>query len=394
MSKQATSAKPLIGIAHPRLYRGGSECALMWAIDALVEKYRVHLLTTSDANFNSLNALYGTSIPADAVTVVRTPIPGFLARTNKAAALRGHWHQRFCRKVADHYDVLFSAYNLCDFGRPAIQRMADFSWAPDVRAAVDPEMTGSRGFHQTNFLNRLYLGVCRMVSPASGRNLFADDVLIANSEWTASVLKEKFDARNVRVLYPPVSGNFPEVPWNERSADFICLGRLSREKRVETVITILERVRNMGHAVQLHIVGEADGSAYARHIASLAESRADWIRMHGERGDEEKRRLLASCRHGIHACPFEGFGIAVAEMVLAGCVPFVPATGGAAEIVGHNPALCWSQPDEAARIIDEWLRADARQAAVREALRRVTGHFSVQTYQAGIRDLVREVSGS
>ena len=384
MNKQATSDKPLIGIAHPRLYRGGSECALMWATDALVKEYRVHLITTGDPDLQSLNALYGTSVPANAVTVIRVPLPRLLACTHKAAALRGHWHQRYCRRIADRYDVLFSAYNLCDFGRPAIQRIADFSWAPDVRAAADPASTGSRGFHQTNFLNRLYLGACRMVSPPSGRNLFTNDLLIANSQWTASILKENYGVRNVRVIYPPVPGDFPDVPWEERAPDFVCLGRLSREKRIETIIDILKRVRAMGHTPKLHIIGGTDGSSYARGVMETAQTEGDWIVWHGEQQGEEKRRLLAKCRYGIHACPFEGFGIAVAEMVRAGCVPFVPATGGAAEIVGHDAALCWRSPDEAAGTIDGMLRAESAQTAACHALRQQATLFSTASYQVAI----------
>lgn len=383
------SDKPLIGIAHPRLYRGGSEGALMWAVDALVEEYRVHLITTGEPDLPSLNRLYGTTIPEDAVTVVPVPLPRFLMRTDKASALRGHWHQRFCRRIADRYDVLFSAYNLCDFGRPAIQRIADFSWAPDVRAAVDPDATGSRGFHQTNFLNRLYLGMCRMVSAPSGRNLFTDDLLIANSHWTASVLKEKYGARQVRIVYPPVPGDFPDIPWEQRTPDFVCLGRLSREKRIETVIEILRRVRVMGHHLKLHIVGGSDGSLYARHVEETARAEGDWIQWHGELQGDGKRQLLAQCRYGIHACPFEGFGIAVAEMVRAGCIPFVPATGGAAEIVGHNEALCWRSPDEAAAKIDRLRRTESEQAGLGRALRKQAALFPVSSYRDALRDMVR-----
>ncbi len=388
MTKERTSNQALIGIAHPRLYRGGSECALMWTIEALLDTHRIHLITTGDVNLDALNRLYGTSVPTDAVTILRAPLPAFLARANTAAALRGHWHQRFCRRIADRYDVLFSAYNPCDFGRSAIQRIADFSWAPDVRASVDPEATGSRGFHQTNFLNRLYLGLCKTVSPPSGRDLFADDLLVANSEWTASVLKERYGARNVRVIYPPVPGDFPDVPWEERAPDFVCLGRLSREKRIETIIDILKRVRALGHTSRLHVIGGSDGSSYARSVEEMARKEGDWIQWHGELQGHAKRQLLAQCRYGLHACPFEGFGIAVAEMVRAGCIPFVPATGGAGEIVGHDDALCWQSSDEAAAKIDQMLRTEPKRADTRRALKKQGALFSTLSYQEGIRTIV------
>jgi len=44
----------------------------------------------------------------------------------------------------------------------------------------------------------------------------------------------------------------------------------------------------------------------------------------------------ASSRYGIHGAEGEGFGIAIAEMVKAGCVTFAPAVGGPAEILDHE----------------------------------------------------------
>ena len=389
------SAQPRIALAHPKLSRGGSEGALMWAADALWREYRVTIITTGEADLDALNAYYGTAAPPDRVHVDRAPMPAVLARSSRAAALRGFRHQRHCQKTAARYDVLFSAYNICDFGRPAIQRVADFSWDPDVRVHTDPAGTGSRhGFHERNVLNRLYLGVCRMISPPSGRDLFAEDLFIANSRWTASVLKEKYRAAHVRMIYPPVYGGYPDVPWTERVPDFVCLGRISREKRIDTMIDILARVRQKGHSIQFHIIGEADGSSYAREIEALARKHADWVHLSGEQHGENKRRLLTSNRYALHACPFEGFGIAVAEMARAGCLPFVPATGGVPEIVDHETNLCWTTPDEAAHKIDTVLKSEPLQETLRRRVRQTAQRFHTHAYQQAIRDAVTEMQES
>ena len=67
--------------------------------------------------------------------------------------------------------------------------------------------------------------------------------------------------------------------------------------------------------------------------------------------------FLAVVGHGdgIHARPGEAFGIAIAEMIVAGCLPFVPAEGGPSEIVDHNPALVYDTVDEAVEKIDSML---------------------------------------
>jgi hypothetical protein len=39
-------------------------------------------------------------------------------------------------------------------------------------------------------------------------------------------------------------------------------------------------------------------------------------------------------------------------MIVAGCLPFVPAEGGPSEIVDHHPALIYDTPAEAVDKID------------------------------------------
>ncbi len=85
---------------------------------------------------------------------------------------------------------------------------------------------------------------------------------------------------------------------------------------------------------------------YARSIADLAASQGGWIATPGFLHLEEKRRVLSTHTFAIHACRIEAFGIAVAEMAAMGCIPFVPASGGAGEIIPF-PELRFSTDDEA-----------------------------------------------
>ena len=56
-------------------------------------------------------------------------------------------------------------------------------------------------------------------------------------------------------------------------------------------------------------------------------------------------RALASADLLLHGCPFETFGLGVAEAVAAGCPVVVPDEGGAAELAGGASAVTYRARD-------------------------------------------------
>ena len=83
--------------------------------------------------------------------------------------------------------------------------------------------------------------------------------------------------------------------------------------------------------------------------------------LEGPRAGKEKEKLLTGHRFAVHGRREEAFGIAVAEIVKAGCVTFVPDEGGPPEIVG-DAALCYADTADAVQKIDAVLRSDTEQA--------------------------------
>jgi glycosyltransferase involved in cell wall biosynthesis len=188
------------------------------------------------------------------------------------------------------------------------------------------------------------------------------------------------------LLYPPVIGEFPEVPFEERETGFVCLGRMVPEKRVEVAIEIVNRVRCSGHPeVHLHLVGAIDHSAYGRGLRRLCARYNDWVFSEGTLIGESKKRLLAGHRYGIHAREKEPFGIAVAELVKAGCIAFVPNDGGQVEIVNH-PALTYTSVEEAAKKILTVLDSTELQHSLRLHLSTAGRQFSVEAFQNGLME--------
>ena len=192
-------------------------------------------------------------------------------------------------------------------------------------------------------------------------------------------------------LPPPVPGTFPEVSWESRADRFVCIGRLSPEKRIEVIVDILARVRAAGANVRLEVIGTADKPRYSRFVRRLVLEHAAWMSLHENVSRAELVELVARGRYGIHAMPDEHFGIAVAEMVRGGCIPFVATGGGPMEIVGGDPRLLFGSTDEAARQILTTLGDPARQADLRAHLAGRADLFSTARFVARLQELVRQV---
>ncbi len=377
-----------IGIAHPRFGHGGSEARAMWAIEALKDDYDVSLITAGDVDVAALNQFYGTIVRGNEISIRQSPIFIFLHRLKGADALRGAFYQRFCRKIAHEFDVLISAYNLCDFGLPAIHCIADFSWVEEIRIKFHPLPLGARGlFHRDNLLRKCYLGLTRFVAQPSGRNLFSgEDLILANSQWSAGIIRDKYGV-DVDVLYPPVFDEFPKILFDSKEMGFVCIGRISPEKRIERIIEILREIRQREHDIHLHVIGATNETHYGKSVEDLCKAQGGWVIIEGSRFGGEKANLLCQHRFAIHACRGEAFGISVAEMVKAGCITFVPREGGQAEIVNHE-SLMYDNVEDAVEKIDAVLRKRKLQAELRQHLEKQGVKFSTNTFMDGLRTAV------
>lgn len=379
---------PKVAIVHGRLGHGGSEAAVMWGMEALKHDFSVSVVTAGEVDLPELNRFYGTNLTSDDFIVRSIKMPATLSHLRAGDAIRGAFFARAVHSIVAEYDVLISAYGPSDFGVPAIQYVQDFHWDETLRRQFDPPPNGTRSwFHKYRWLRRLYLRLCSSVSYSSGRNVFSgDDVMVAVSQWIGARLYDRRGAF-ASVLYPAVIGTFVDVPHQSRRNDFVCIGRISPQKRIERMIRIIEKVRSRGHDVRLRIIGPLDHSPYSRTIASLARRYPEWALLEGRRAADEKAQIMAECRYGLHGREGEAFGIAVAEMVKAGCVTFAPVEGGQAEIVDHQ-ALLYRDDDDAVEKIIAVLKNDSLRADLSHHLRRQAEKFSAEDFMVGLRETV------
>jgi glycosyltransferase involved in cell wall biosynthesis len=362
---------------------GGGNLVAAWMIEALREEHRVTLLARDPPDLAACNRIFGTSLRPEDFEVL--PAPGSVRRLGALAptplALVKHaLLLRRARQLAPDYDVLMTADNEADFGRRGIQYV-HYPKLDPVRPDVD-----LRWYHGSRSAMALYYRLARRLGGMSDDGIRRNLTLV-NSAFIAARIRKLYGVDPV-VLHPPVPGDFPVVPWEARENGVVALGRISPEKRLEDVVEILRRVRARGEAVRLHLVGTGHDAAYTARIRRLVAAEAAWIRLHEDLARAELVALLARQRYGLHAMVGEHFGIAVAEMVRAGCIVFVPRTGGPIEIVGDD-RLLFSSVDDAADRIVATLRDPARQADLRAHLAARAERFSTAHFVARMREIVR-----
>jgi len=355
---------------------------------ALKGDYDVTLISADDVNLSRLNAFCGTTLAPGDFSIQLAPRPLGLRNTSKFAGLKGSFLERYVRRIAPEFDVLISCYGPMDFGRRGIQMIADFSFVEEWRFSLHPGVRSwKRWWYGRSPVRWVYMAVRALVSPSNPEG-WRRNVTLSNSDWTASLMRQKY-AMESQTLYPPVDRAFPQIPFAERENGFVCLGRISAEKRVDAIIEILSRVRQRGHNVHLHILGGFDESPYARMVKVLADRNRDWVSREGWAIGDRKKQLLACHRYGIHGRENEPFGIAVGEMVNAGCIVFVPNGGGQVEIVNH-PALVFRDEADAVHKIEAVLDHDAEQMNLRHHLQQHANRFSVESFQKQIQKAVEE----
>jgi glycosyltransferase involved in cell wall biosynthesis len=380
--------RPKVAIVHPKLGFGGSEATALWLLEALKRDYDVCLITGGKVDLLRLNEYYGTRLSPQEFSIREVRMPLGLQGTAKFAGLRSAFFQRYLKRVSLEFDVMISAYNPCDFGIRGIQFIGDFAFVREWRLVLHPSLQNyRRWWYGDSPVRNAYLAFCNLVSKANP-DAWKRNVTVANSDWSAGCLRQEFGIE-ARTVYPPVAEQFATVPWEDRENGFVCIGRVVPEKRMDAIIELLGRVREDGCDIHLHPLGGIDDSPYGQTLKQLCAKHHDWVFPEGLVFGRRKKELMARHRFGINACENESFGIAVAEMVKAGCIVFVPNGGGQTEIADH-PALIYESDDDAVRKIEAVLADSTLQTKLRTHLAQGAQRFSVGNFRQSIRKVVDE----
>jgi glycosyltransferase involved in cell wall biosynthesis len=369
---------------------GGASAATAWIIEALKKDYSVTLLTWKPVDLEEINRFYGTSLKNSEPVVhcINPVLRGLMSLVPDLWSFQKESYTlRVCKRLRNEYDVIISADNEAEFGRRGIQYFHYPHMHKQIRPGIDlPWYRKLGGILKGHYLPWMFVS-------GFSYDRMKDNLTLVNSDWTGSKVRE-FYGIETKTVYPPIPGLFPEVPWEEKENGFVCIGRITREKKLENIIDILSSVRSQGQNIHLHIIGRPgnnpDQRKYYQQVAQRVQENASWIFLNKNLSREDLVKLVSRHRYGIHAKPDEHFGIAVAEMVKAGCITFIPNNGGQVEIVGGDERMIYQTKEEAVTKILRVINNPYEQTLLRNYLRSRKELFSTDQFIHCIQEIIRK----
>lgn len=164
-------------------------------------------------------------------------------------------------------------------------------------------------------------------------------------------------------------------------------------KQWTDAVEVLDGLHARGHRLHLHIIGTREDAASEARLRVLAGARP-WMHLHVGLSRDAMMSLVSRQRYGLHTQQGEHFGIAVAELVRAGCATFVARPGGPTEIVGEHPGLIFDTPAEAVDRIARVLADPNALADVRHHLDARRDVFTAERFMQDMRRVVHATIGA
>jgi len=354
----------------------------VWTLEALKQDYEVTLISTNELPIEEVNQYYGTSLkPKDFQSVV-VHLPLGFHNKSRFWYLRRLMLMRHCQKMAREYDLCISTYYEMDFGRRGIQ----YVHSPAVAVGIAEGLDSFLDQRQQSTIKKAYRKLVAQIFDFSV-NTIRQNLTLVNSKWTGQLIKRAYGIDPI-VVYPPVSIKFRPIPWNTREDGFVCIGRIARSKRIDMVIRILQRVRELGWNIHLHVIGKGWDASYVKKLEAIQRKNSDWVFLEGQVSRERLGEFIARHKYGIHGMRNEHFGIAVAEMVKAGNIVFVPNDGGQVEIV-NDWRLTYNSEEEAVERIVSVLSSQQAQIDIRKRLEERAQTFSTSHFIKQMQEIVQ-----
>lgn len=355
-----------------------------WMIEALKDDFDVTLFTCDNVSAGMLNKNYGTDLTEKDFTVANPPMSFLLRKIPILGLTKYHILVRYYKLLNKKFNVLIGAWNTIDFGEKGIQYIDSIEYnfkKYNLKPFHLPKI-----YQLAPFLRKAYKGLYCAISGYKEESMKKNLTLVI-SQWTKDIIKDMLGIDSI-VVYPPVEGGFPEISLDKKENGFICLGRIAPEKEIEKVIRILGEAKKNNPNIHLHIIGGAKDPAYGEFIKNLCEKNKEWCFLEGEIYGQKKAELIAKHKFGISGRVDEFFGIATSEMAKAGCIVFVPESGGQVEIIGDS-RLIYENEQDAIKKINEVLDNEGLQIELQKHLLSNNKKFSTENFKEEIKEIVK-----
>lgn len=212
-------------------------------------------------------------------------------------------------------------------------------------------------------------------------------VLITNSHYSEREARDNAGLGTLpRVICHGVRDPLGALPMGERRRMAITIGNVDRANLHRKGLEPFVRAAAFAPDVMFVVIGawKDDAITWLRDFAGPNVAFTGWV---------DDRTLLDYCARAsvcVQASRHEGFGMAVAEAMLAGCIPVVTREGALPEVVADCGVYCTTEPRDIARAVAEAMSAP--EADRLRARQRVLTHFPVQKRRALLEEVVSEIA--
>jgi glycosyltransferase involved in cell wall biosynthesis len=211
--------------------------------------------------------------------------------------------------------------------------------------------------------------------------------LATNSRYSLSEIERNtpIPPERVTVIHHGVPDPFGELPPQPKERLALTVGAINRGTLVQKGQLPFVEAASRLPDTRFVVVGRWLDDA----VDELRAHASDNVELAGWASDEELRDWYRRAAVYVQASRHEGFGLAVAEAMLAGCVPVAMDVTAMPEVVGDAGVLISSQaPDEVADGVRRAL--ELGEAAQRRARERIAAKFPLERREEGILRLVEQ----
>lgn len=213
--------------------------------------------------------------------------------------------------------------------------------------------------------------------------------LMTNSEYSRREIGANIGIpRNrVQVVHHGVPDPFGELPAGPREHLVVTVGIVEQRNLERKGLLPFVLAARLLPDVQFVVAGNWDDDS----VDELRAAASDNVKLSGWIEQDELEALYRRASVYVQASRHEGFGLSVAEAMLAGCIPVVSEAGALPEVVGEAGVVMSGDaptPDEIADGVRKALALD--QGARERARRRIVERFPLSMRGEGLEKVVEE----
>lgn len=231
-------------------------------------------------------------------------------------------------------------------------------------------------------------GVERWISRLT---IYLAKCIITNSYYSQqeAIRNIRLTIDRVHVIYHGVIDVYGVLPMGKRERIALTIGNICKENIKRKGHELFVKTAHYLPDVKFIIVGKWQDNAidYLRQIAPENVEFTGWLE------DEPLNDLISKSSVYLQLSQHEGFGLSMAESMLAGCIPVVTRAGSIPEVVGKaGTYVSADDPVEIAEVVAELIESDdSRRSMVRQ---RILANFPIEKRRKALCELIERVMGN